>query len=109
MEFRWKTWELTGLSTPGRTTTSALISKDFKKANYLANLGMNHILSLNDKSFIKTSVNYSGTGADDDIFETDTLRTYNIGGEPCKRIHFSQNAYGSKQDCEVSSQGCNYL
>ena len=42
---------------------------------------MNHILSLNEKSFIKTSINYSGTGADDDIYETDTLRTYNIGGE----------------------------
>jgi hypothetical protein len=71
-----------GLSTPGRTTSSALISKDFKKANYLANLGINHVLSLNGNSFIKTSINYSGTGADDDIFETDTLRTYNTGGEP---------------------------
>jgi hypothetical protein len=69
------------LSTPGRTTSSALISKDFDKANYLANLGMNHVLSLNEKSFIKTSLNYSGTGADDDVFETDTLRTYNNKGE----------------------------
>jgi hypothetical protein len=71
-----------GLSTPGRTTSSALISKDFHKSNYLANLAMNHVLSLNEKSFIKTSINYSGTGADDDLFETDTLRTYNIEGEP---------------------------
>jgi hypothetical protein len=70
------------LSTPGRTTSSSLISKDFHKANYLANLGMNHILSVNEKSFIKTSLNFSGTGADDDVFETDTLRTFNIGGEP---------------------------
>jgi hypothetical protein len=70
-----------GLSTPGRTTSSALVSKDFHKANYLANIGMNHVLSLNDKSFIKTSLNYSGTGADDDVFETDTLRTYNFGDE----------------------------
>ena len=70
-----------GLSTPGRTTTNALTSKDFYKANYLANLGMNHILSLNKNSFIRTSVNYSGTGADDDIYETDTLRTYYVGGE----------------------------
>ena len=69
------------LSTPGRTTSSALISKDFHKANYLANLGMNHVLSLNEKSFIKTSLNYSGTGADDDVFETDTLRTFNNIGE----------------------------
>ena len=70
------------LSTPGRPTSSALISKDFHKANYLANIGLNHVLSLNEKSFIKTSLNYSGTGADDDVFETDTLRTYNTGGEP---------------------------
>jgi hypothetical protein len=69
------------LSTPGRTTSSALISKDFDKANYLANLGMNHVLSLNEKSFIKTSLNYSGAGSDDDVFETDTLRTYNNTGE----------------------------
>ena len=68
----------TGLSTPGRPTTSSLNSKDFFKKNYLANLGMNHTLSLNSKSFVKTSFNYSGTGAMDDIFETDTIRTYNI-------------------------------
>jgi hypothetical protein len=69
------------LSTPGRTTSSALISKDFDKTNFLANLGMNHVLSLDEKSFIKTSLNYSGNGADDDVFETDTLRTYNNMGE----------------------------
>jgi hypothetical protein len=69
------------LSTPGRTTSSSLISKDFDKANYLANIGMNHVLSLNEKSFIKTTLNYSGTGSDDDVFETDTLRTYNNTGE----------------------------
>jgi hypothetical protein len=68
----------TGLSTPGRPTASSLNSKDFFKKNYLANLGINHTLSLNSKSFIKTSFNYSGTSAMDDIFETDTVRTYNI-------------------------------
>ena len=68
----------TGLSTPGRPTASSLNSKDFFKKNYLANLGINHTLSLNSKSFVKTSFNYSGTSAMDDIFETDTVRTYNI-------------------------------
>ncbi len=67
----------TGLSTPGRPVTNALVSRDFYKANYLANLGMNHVLSLNEKSFIKTSFNYSGTGMDDDIYEKDTIKTYN--------------------------------
>jgi CarboxypepD_reg-like domain/TonB-dependent Receptor Plug Domain len=71
----------TGLETPGRTKTSALTSKDFYKANYLANIGMNHILSINKNSFVKTSLNYSGTGLNDDIYETDTLKTYNNEGE----------------------------
>ncbi|TAL63578.1 MAG: TonB-dependent receptor, partial [Bacteroidetes bacterium] len=71
----------TGLATPGRTITNALTSKDFYKANYLANLGMNHILSINKNSFVKTSLNYSGTGLNDDIYETDTLKTYNNEGE----------------------------
>ena len=71
----------TGLETPGRTKTNALTSKDFYKANYLANLGMNHILSLNKNSSVKTSLNYSGTGINDDIYETDTIKTYNTGGE----------------------------
>jgi hypothetical protein len=71
----------TGLETPGRTKTNALTSKDYYKANFLANLGMNHTLSINKNSFIKTSLNYSGTGLNDDIYETDTIKTYNTGGE----------------------------
>jgi len=66
------------LSTPGRPRTSALNSKDFYKKNYLSNLGLNHITSLNSNSFVKVSLTYSGTGAKDDIFETDTIRTGNI-------------------------------
>lgn len=70
-----------GLSTPGRPTISALTSKDFFKKNHLANLGLSHTMSLNGNSFIKTTLNYSGTGANDDIFETDTVRTYNIDND----------------------------
>ncbi len=70
---------------------------------------MNHILSLNKKSFVKTSLTYSGTGADDDIYETDTIKTYNDEGEFIKRFHFFQNTNDSKQDCEFSNQGSNYL
>jgi hypothetical protein len=86
----------TGLETPGRTKTNALASKDFYKANYLANLGMNHILSINNKSFVKTSLNYSGTGLNDDIYETDTIRTYLNKGELSgdsisPRMHMTQS------------------
>jgi hypothetical protein len=71
----------TGLETPGRPKTSALTSKDFYKANYLANLGINHTYSINKNSFFKTSLNYSGTGINDDLYERDTIKTYNAGGE----------------------------
>ena len=49
-----QTTTISGTVYDPRTTSSALISKDFHKSNYLANLGMNHVLSLNEKSFIKT-------------------------------------------------------
>jgi hypothetical protein len=73
--------DISGLDTPGRTKTNALTSSDYYKSNYLANLGMNHTLSINNKSFVKTSLNYSGTGLNDDIYETDTIKIYNPGGE----------------------------
>ena len=67
----------TGLSTPGVPISNASASRDYYKSNYLANLGMNHVLSLNEKSFVKTSISYSGTGIEDDIYERDTIKTYN--------------------------------
>jgi hypothetical protein len=67
-----------GLSTPGRPTTNALSSKDFYKKNYLAHFGINHTLPLNSNSFVRTSLNHSATGSNDDIFETDTIRMYDI-------------------------------
>jgi hypothetical protein len=70
-----------GLSTPGSPLSNALTSKDYYKSNYLANAGINHILPLNKNSFIKTSLSYSGTGADDDIYESDTIKIYNNEGE----------------------------
>jgi hypothetical protein len=67
-------------TTPGSATKSALMSKDFDKDNYLSNLGINHILTMDNSSFINTSLSYSATGIHDDIFETDTIRIFNSGG-----------------------------
>lgn len=67
-------------TTPGSTTANANISKDFKKSAYLSNLGMNHNFTINNNSFIKTSLSYSGTGMDDDIFESNTIKKYNSEG-----------------------------
>ncbi len=60
-------------TTPG-SVLNADISKDFKKKSYLFNFGLNHILNVSENSFINSSLYYSGTGFNDDVFESDTLR-----------------------------------
>ena len=66
---------------PGSSIKNAAISKDYDKDNYLLNLGMNHIITINNKSFIKTSLSYSANGISDDIFEANTIKIYNSEGE----------------------------
>ena len=68
------------LSTPGSDTKNALISKDMEKANYLLNLGFNHTLSINNNSYIKTTISFSGSGIKDDVSESDTIRIFDNQG-----------------------------
>ena len=70
-----------GLSTPGSELSSALISKDFNKSNYLLNVGVNHFLPLGEKSNLRTSLTYSVNGASDDVYQRDTIKLFNVGGE----------------------------
>jgi len=72
---------VSGLMTPGLPLNNALSSRDFKKSNYLANLGVNNVLPINENSFIRSSLSYSGNGMKDDIYERDTLRSFNNMGE----------------------------
>jgi len=76
-----KNMGVSGLSTPGLPISNAFASRDFEKSNYLANAGVNHVLTINGKSFLKSSLSYSGNGMNDDIFETDTLRILNEAGD----------------------------
>lgn len=57
-------------ATPGDNPASADIREDFDKKNYLITVGLNHTLLLNDKSFLKTSLSYSNTSIEDQIFES---------------------------------------
>lgn len=60
-------------TTPG-SNLNADILRDFKKKSYLLNFGLNHVLNLNENSFINSSLYYSGTGFNDDVFESDSLK-----------------------------------
>ena len=56
--------------TPGDGSLSPNIIEDFDKGSHLANFGVKHILPINDRSYIKTSLSYSSNGIDDDVIES---------------------------------------
>jgi hypothetical protein len=68
-------------TTPGTAAENANNTKDYDKAAYLANFGMNHILTINNRSFVKTSLSYSGNGFDDEIYVSENLKIYSNEGE----------------------------
>ncbi len=61
--------------TPGNDQMMPDIIQDFNKVNYLANVGMNHTLTINSKSYIKTTLSYSATSMKDDVFESTIMGT----------------------------------
>jgi len=67
-------------ATPGSATENSNIIKEYDKKAYLANFGMNHILTLNNNSFVKTSLSYSGNGFDDEISESESVKMYDNDG-----------------------------
>jgi hypothetical protein len=66
---------------PGLSIKDATIGKDYDKNTFLSNLGLSHTLSINTNSYLKTSLSYSATGMDDDIFEGNIIKQYNSLGE----------------------------
>jgi hypothetical protein len=69
------------LTTPGSQNKNADIRKNYDKSNFLSNLGINHVLTINKKSVLKTSLSYSSNGISDDIFEYSIINSYNNPGE----------------------------
>ncbi|MBL4706936.1 MAG: TonB-dependent receptor [Flavobacteriales bacterium] len=67
-------------TTPGEGNTDGNLEEDFDKHAFLANLGMNHTIGINDNSYIKTTLAYSTEGIEDDVFETRKLKLYDAGG-----------------------------
>lgn len=63
--------------TPGERGMNADITEDFKKRSHLLNTGINHTLTLNNNSFISTTLAYSNEGINDKIFELPTIEAEN--------------------------------
>lgn len=58
--------------TPGTRGNRPDIREDFTKNAGLLNFGMNHILSLNDKSYLEATLSFSAEGVKDRIYEFNT-------------------------------------
>ncbi len=66
--------DVSDLSTlPGNKFRIIGISKDIDKRTYRGNIGMNHILPINSRSYIKTSLYYSSSGIDDNVYQNATI------------------------------------
>lgn len=67
--------------TPGDRFMQAEIAEDFEKGAHLLNTGLNHTISLDRKSFIRTTLAYSQEGIDDDVFESNRVQIINGEGQ----------------------------
>jgi len=67
--------------TPGDNSFKPEINEDINKNTYLLNMGMNHIVFMNDNSFFETTLSYSNDGIDNDIFESTILKIFDNTGE----------------------------
>ncbi|MFY0600118.1 MAG: carboxypeptidase-like regulatory domain-containing protein [Cyclobacteriaceae bacterium] len=78
--FKIEDYQPDGQAVPDNGILRENIREDYNKANYLVNLGMNHTLSLDKKSFLNTSLSYSNTSNREDTYDNATIKTFDSTG-----------------------------
>ena len=66
------------LTTPGSGNNNADIRKNYEVSDFLSNMGLNHVLTINPKSVLKTSLTYSSSGISNDIFEYSIIKNQDV-------------------------------
>ena len=67
--------------TPGDRFMQINTQEDYNKGANLLNVGVNHIYTINKKSYINTTLAYSSDEINDDIYEKTTVKLYDGAGE----------------------------
>lgn len=67
--------------TPGDKFMQANIEEDYNKGANLLNVGVNHSYTINNKSYINTTIAYSSEEIKDDIYEKTVVKLYDGAGE----------------------------
>ena len=57
------------------------ITEDLIKDTYLANGGLNHTLTINNKSFLQTSLSYAVEGLEDEIYDSKIIESLDNNGQ----------------------------
>lgn len=78
------------IATPTNTTIAADYTEDYDKSNHLSNYGMNYMLGLNEKSFLKLTLAYSNDGISENIYKVKTTKLYDSQGS------YSSDSIGDK-------------
>lgn len=67
--------------TPGDNSMLDNVQEDYDKSAYLMNVGLNHTINLNEKSYIKSSISVAGNGAGDKVYDVNTIPIMGSDGE----------------------------
>ena len=76
-EFVWENVTPATWVTPGDNFQKPDIFEDYAKKAHLMNIGLRHIVSLDNTSYLKSSVLLSSEGIDDKIFESQFITIFN--------------------------------
>ncbi|PKL88341.1 MAG: TonB-dependent receptor [Ignavibacteriae bacterium HGW-Ignavibacteriae-2] len=92
--------------TPGNNGMKPDITQDFDKGNYLANFGVSQTFIINNNSYTKTALTYSGMGLKDDVYESTKIdsnridRILNYGSRINTSTYKGSISYNSKIDAK---------
>jgi len=95
--------------TPGNRFVPNKLGEDYNKGSNLANLGMNHTLTINKNSHINTGLSFSSEGIDDDVFEnfktgTSESNQLNFNGRLIRSTYRGEITYNNKLNSKLKLQ-----
>ncbi|MGF1925326.1 MAG: TonB-dependent receptor plug domain-containing protein, partial [Bacteroidia bacterium] len=95
--------------TPGNRFLPNKLGEDYDKGSHLANLGMNHTLTINKNSHINTGLSFSSEGIDDNVFEnfktgTSESSQLNFNGRLKRSTYRGEITYNNKLSSKLKLQ-----
>ncbi len=93
-------------SMPTDDNMNGEFNEDYDKATYLFNTGLNHFITVDNKSFLKTALSFSAEGIDDDILRKfeNGFTTPSLQSELLKSTYRAESKYQRKINAKNTFQ-----